>query len=149
MINQELINDIIMLAIWASLLFSCYTDLKYRTISNKIVIIIFILIILNFALGKGYLDYVASAIFLICGLFMFYCRFIGAGDIKLITVLLISIPINSVPFFLVVITFLGLPMAIIAIIYRSFKKNSVTLPYGLAISGSYFLTSITLFEVIL
>nr|WP_296207919.1 prepilin peptidase [Gilliamella sp.] len=136
-----------MLAIWICLLFSCYTDLKSRTISNKIVIIIFVLIMLNFIFGKGQLNYGASAIFLICGLCLFYCRLVGAGDIKLIAVLLISIPTDRVLFFLVVITFCGLPMAIIAIIYKHLKKieSGITLPYGLAISGSYFLTSITLF----
>ncbi|MFQ1016412.1 prepilin peptidase [Gilliamella sp. BG7] len=147
MISQELVNDIIMLAIWICLLFSCYTDLRSRTISNKIVIIIFVLIMLNFIFGKGQLNYGASAIFLICGLFLFYCRLVGAGDIKLIVVLLISLPTDRVLSFLIVITFCGLPMAIIAIIYKYLKKieSGITLPYGLAISGSYFLTSITLF----
>lgn len=150
MISQELINDIIILAIWLCLLVSCYTDLKSRTISNKLVVIIFILAILNFLFGQGQLNYGASAIFLICGLLMFYCRLVGAGDIKLITALLITIPVNNVLFFLVVITFFGLPLAIFAIIYKRFKKTEggITLPYGLAISASYFLTSITLLKVI-
>ncbi|SCB80792.1 prepilin peptidase [Gilliamella intestini] len=151
MINQGLINDIIILAIWLCLLVSCYTDWKYRIISNKIVIIIFILAILNFLFGQGQLNYGASAIFLICGLLMFYCRLAGAGDIKLITALLITIPVSSVLFFLVVITFFGLPLAIFVIIYKRLKKpeGGITLPYGIAISASYFLTSITLFKVIL
>ncbi|WP_176700229.1 A24 family peptidase [Gilliamella sp. App4-10] len=143
MISQELINDIIILVIWGCLLVTCYTDITRRTISNYIVGIIFILIILNFIFGRGQLNYSASGIFLICGLFMFYCRLVGAGDIKLITVLLISIPSNCVLFFLVTITLIGLPIAIVAIIYKYIKKpaGGVTLPYGLAISGSYFLTS--------
>lgn len=151
MVSQELINDIIILAIWLCLLVSCYTDWKYRTISNKIVIIIFILAVLNFLFGQGELNYGASAIFLICGLLMFYCRLAGAGDIKLITALLITIPVSSVLFFLVVITFFGLPLAIFVIIYKRLKKSEggITLPYGIAISASYFLTSITLFKVIL
>ncbi|OCG22615.1 hypothetical protein A9G22_05630 [Gilliamella sp. App2-1] len=136
-------NDIIILVIWGCLLVTCYTDITRRTISNYIVGIIFILIILNFIFGRGQLNYSASGIFLICGLFMFYCRLVGAGDIKLITVLLISIPSNCVLFFLVTITLIGLPIAIVAIIYKYIKKpaGGVTLPYGLAISGSYFLTS--------
>ncbi|OCG12197.1 hypothetical protein A9G24_08720 [Gilliamella sp. App6-5] len=151
MISQELINDIIILVIWGCLLVSCYTDLTRRTISNYIVGIIFILTILNFIFGDGQLNYSASGIFLVCGLFMFYCRLVGAGDIKLITVLLISIPSGSVLSFLMIITLFGLPMAIIAIIYKHLKKpeGGVTLPYGIAISGSYFLiSSITLFKVI-
>ncbi|NUF48522.1 A24 family peptidase [Gilliamella sp. ESL0250] len=152
MISHGLINDIILLLIWGCLLVSCYTDLTRRTISNYIVGIIFILTILNFIFGDGQLNYSASGIFLICGFFMFYCRFVGAGDIKLITVLLISIPSgSSVLSFLMIITLFGLPLAIIAIIYKHLKKpeGGVTLPYGIAISASYFLiSSITLFKVI-
>ena len=151
MINQELINDAIILTIWLCLLISCYTDIKYRIISNYIVIVIFALAILNYAFGLGALNYSASGIFLVCGLLMFYCRLVGAGDIKLITVLLITIPAGNVMFFLAVTTFLGLPLAIFAIIYNWLKKveGGITLPYGVAITGSYILTSLILFKVLI
>lgn len=151
MINQELINDAIILTIWLCLLISCYTDIKYRIISNYIVIVIFALAILNYAFGLGALNYSASGIFLVCGLLMFYCRLVGAGDIKLITVLLITIPACNVMFFLAVTTFLGLPLAIFAIIYKWLKKveGGITLPYGVAITGSYILTSLILFKVLI
>ena len=151
MINQELMNDFIILAIWACLLVSCYTDIKYRIISNYIVIIVFVLAILNYVFGLGALNYSASGIFLVCGLLMFYCRLAGAGDIKLITVLLITIPSNSVLFFLLAIAIFGLPIAIIAILYKWLKKikDGITLPYGVAIAGGYFFTSITFFEALL
>ena len=145
MINQELMNDFIILAIWACLLVSCYTDIKYRIISNYIVIIVFVLAILNYVFGLGALNYSASGIFLVCGLLMFYCRLAGAGDIKLITVLLITIPSNSVLFFLLAIAIFGLPISIIAILYKWLKKikDGITLPYGVAITGGYILTSLT------
>ncbi|MBI0030866.1 prepilin peptidase [Gilliamella sp. B14384G15] len=151
MINQELINDAIILTIWLCLLISCYTDIKYRIISNYIVIVIFALAILNYAFGLGALNYSASGIFLVCGLLMFYCRLVGAGDIKLITVLLITIPAGNVMFFLAVTTFLGLPLAIFAIIYKWLKKveGGITLPYGVAITGSYIITSLILFKVLI
>ena len=68
MINQELMNDFIILAIWACLLVSCYTDIKYRIISNYIVIIVFVLAILTSVVGLGALNSSASGIFLVCGL---------------------------------------------------------------------------------
>ena len=151
MINQELINNSIILTIWLCLLISCYTDIRYRIISNYIVIVIFVLAILNYAFGLGALNYSASGIFLVCGLLMFYCRLAGAGDIKLITVLLITIPSNSVLFFLLAIAIFGLPISIIAILYKWLKKikDGITLPYGVAIAGGYFFTSITFFEALL
>ena len=151
MINQDFINDAIILTIWLCLLISCYTDIKYRIISNYIVIIIFALAILNYAFGQGALNYSASGIFLVCGLLMFYCRLVGAGDIKIITALLITIPADSVIFFFAVTTFLGLPLAIFAIIYKWLKKveGGITLPYGVAITGSYILTSLILFKVLI
>ena len=151
MINQYVINDAVILTIWLCLLISCYTDIKYRIISNYIVIIIFALAILNYAFSQGALNYSASGIFLVCGLLMFYCRLVGAGDIKLITVLLITIPVGSVMFFFAATTFLGLPLAIIAIIYKWLKKveGGITLPYGVAITGGYILTSLTFFRVLI
>ena len=151
MINQGLINDTTILTIWLFLLISCYTDIKYRIISNYIVIIIFILAILNYAFGLGALNFSASGIFLVCGLLMFYCRFAGAGDIKLITVLLITISAGNVMFFFAVTTFLGLPLAIIAIMYKWLKKveGGITLPYGVAITGGYIITSLTFFKVLI
>lgn len=151
MIDNRLINDIIILTVWGCLLISCYTDLRYRIISNYIVITIFLLTILNAVLGQGQLNYLASGIFLVLGLLLFYCRLIGAGDIKLITVLLISIPPNSVLFFLIMITLIGLPLAIIVLMYKLFSqsKATITLPYGIAISGSYIMTSITLLTTLM
>ena len=151
MINQDIINDAIILTIWLCLLISCYTDIKYRIISNYIVIIIFALAILNYAFSQGALNYSASGIFLVCGLLMFYCRLVGAGDIKIITALLITIPADSVIFFFAVTTFLGLPLAIFAIIYKWLKKikGGITLPYGVAITGGYILTSLTFFRVMI
>ena len=148
MVNLELINNIIILSIWVCLLVSCYTDIKYRIISNYIVIIVFVLAILNYVFGLGALNYSASGIFLVCGLLMFYCRLAGAGDIKLITVLLITIPSNSVLFFLLAIAIFGLPISIIAILYKWLKKikDGITLPYGVAITGGYILTSLTFFK---
>ncbi|MCX8649067.1 prepilin peptidase [Gilliamella sp. B2776] len=151
MINQELFNDTIILTVWLCLLISCYTDIKYRIISNYIVIVIFALAMLNYAFGLGALNYGASGIFLVCGLLMFYCQIAGAGDIKLITVLLITVPTSSIMFFLAVTTFLGLPLVIIAIIYKWLKKieGGITLPYGVAITGGYILTSLTFFKVLI
>ena len=151
MINQGLINDATILTIWLFLLISCYTDIKYRIISNCIVIIIFVLAILNYVFGLGALNFSASGIFLVCGLLMFYCRFAGAGDIKLITVLLITISAGNVMFFFAVTTFLGLPLAIIAIMYKWLKKveGGITLPYGVAITGGYIVTSLTFFKVLI
>lgn len=151
MINQGLVNDTFILTIWLFLLISCYTDIKYRIISNYIVIIIFALAILNYAFGQGALNYSASGIFLVCGLLMFYCRLVGAGDIKIITALLITIPSDSVIFFFAVTTFLGLPLAIFAIIYKWLKKvkGGITLPYGVAITGGYIVTSLTFFRVLI
>lgn len=151
MINQGLVNDTIILTIWLFLLISCYTDIRYRIISNYIVIIIFALAILNYAFGQGALNYSASGIFLVCGLLMFYCRLVGAGDIKIITALLITIPSDSVIFFFAVTTFLGLPLAIFAIIYKWLKKvkGGITLPYGVAITGGYIVTSLTFFRVLI
>ncbi|RKS87854.1 prepilin peptidase CpaA [Orbus hercynius] len=145
MIDKNLFNNIIILAIWLLLCLCCYTDIRYRIISNYVVITVFILVVLNHLFGLGVFNYIVASVFLFFGIIIFYCRLIGAGDIKLITVLLFSIPSPYVVFFLIMITIAGLPLALIAILYKVITQKKVTLPYGLAISASYILTSMTMF----
>lgn len=144
-IQNPLVNNIIILIVWFLLLVSSYTDLRYRIISNRIVIAIFVLAVCNYLFGSGIINYLAAIIFLILGLIFFYCRLIGAGDVKLIAVLLLTVPANYVYFYLIMITLVGFPLAICALIYKAFTKKTVTLPYGIAISGGYFFTSFMMF----
>lgn len=132
-----LLNNICLFLIWMILIVVCYTDIRFRIIHNSIVITIFIIILANFLIGSGELNYIAALIFFVIGLLIFCFNIMGAGDIKLIIVLLLSLPTKEIWDFFTLMTFLGLPLAIIALIRKIITKSTVTIPYGVAISLSY------------
>lgn len=132
-----LLNNICLFLIWMILIVVCYTDIRFRIIHNSIVIAVFIIILTNFLIGSGELNYIAALIFFVIGLLIFCFNIMGAGDIKLISVLLLSLPTEQIWDFFILMTLLGLPLAIFALIRKTITKSTVTIPYGVAISLSY------------
>ncbi len=132
-----LLNNICLFLIWMILIVVCYTDIRFRIIHNSIVIAVFIIILANFLIGSGELNYIAALIFFVIGLLIFCFNIMGAGDIKLISVLLLSLPTEQIWDFFILMTLLGLPLAIFALIIKTITKSTVTIPYGVAISLSY------------
>lgn len=126
---------------WLVLIVISYTDIRYRTISNQFILVTMGLMLLNALWGTNQFNYIAAIIFLLIGIVIFYLNIIGAGDIKLISVLILSIPINKVIDFLTLIALCGIPLILLVIIYKFvFKKKCITLPYGVAISLAYMLS---------
>lgn len=123
------------------LLIVCYSDVRYRIISNRLVIILFLIILIDYFLGDGQLSLINALICLIIGMILFYIGLVGAGDIKLISVLLLSLPSYLVMDFVTLMALFGIPLALIAIVQKRVRKTKATIPYGVAISLSYILIS--------
>lgn len=132
-----ILDNFVLWFIWLMLIVVCYTDIRYRIIANSIVIALFIIIVLNYLIGNGHLNFISALIFFVIGLFIFCFNIMGAGDIKLISVLLLSLPNEKILDFFLIMTTIGLPLAIIALIRKMITKSNVTIPYGVAISLSY------------
>ncbi|ACX82160.1 A24 family peptidase [Aggregatibacter actinomycetemcomitans] len=110
------------------------TDIRSRLISNRVVLFL-LLVIIPFSLLKYQTIFVIPALCtLIIGFLLFSLRFIGAGDIKLASVLMLAVPSDEVFSFFFFTTFAGLGLIIIGWLFfrKSIKENG--LPYGVAIS---------------
>lgn len=133
---------IILLLIWSVLLWLCYTDICHRIIANRDILILLGLVVAWYLFGNGVINYMLAGLFLIIGLAIFYLRLAGAGDIKLITVLLLSLPTQEGGQFLVMMALCGLPLALFILLKKVItKKAKITLPYGVAISMGYLIVS--------
>lgn len=123
-----------------------WVDVKSRIISNNIVMVLLILVIPFGYLLNGELYIVPALISLFIGFLLFLFNVIGAGDIKLITVLMLTIPPEQILSFFVFTSFFGLLLIIIGWLFfkTSIKRNG--LPYGVAISLG-FLTNLALFNL--
>lgn len=123
-----------------------WTDITSRVISNNIILVLLFLVIPFGYLLNGELYITPALISLFIGFLLFLFNVIGAGDIKLITVLMLAIPPEQILSLFVFTSFFGLLLIIIGWLFfkTSIKRNG--LPYGVAISLG-FLTNLALFNL--
>ncbi|TCP94652.1 prepilin peptidase CpaA [Cricetibacter osteomyelitidis] len=121
-----------------------YTDIRKRIISNNIVFLLFLIIMPLSWYKYNQIFIFSSLIFLAIGFLIFTAGVMGAGDIKLISVLMLSLPSEQLMPFFFFTTFSGLLLIIVGWFFfkESIKTNG--LPYGVAISCG-FLTNWFLF----
>lgn len=122
-----------------------YTDIKYRIISNKIVLVLLFIVLPLSWIKYEEIFIVPALISFIIGFILFNLRTIGAGDVKLISVLMLTIPQEQIMSFFFFTACSGLILIIIGWIFfrQSILKNH--LPYGVAISLG-FLMNLLLFS---
>ncbi|HDR1345803.1 TPA: prepilin peptidase [Pasteurella multocida] len=111
-----------------------WTDLTKRIISNNTVLCLLAVIIPFSFIHHSQIFFLPALLFLFLGFLLFTLGIIGAGDIKLITVLMLSIPTEQLISFFFLTSCSGLLLIIIGWLFfrESIKKRG--LPYGIAIS---------------
>ncbi len=139
-------NEVVVLILYSIIILLLmrlsWTDIRERIISNKIV-----LYLLFFILPLSWLRYeqifiIPSIIALIIGFIIFSLKAIGAGDVKLITVLLLSLPGDQILSFFLFTTLYGLLLIIIGWLFFKESIKNHGLPYGVAISLGFLTNSI-------
>ncbi|WP_157665863.1 A24 family peptidase [Tatumella citrea] len=123
------------------LLSVCYTDISSRKIKNNTVMLVALLSLIIAVTINGNVNILWPLMTLIVGMLLVIANVIGAGDIKLIAALSLSIPADQMVNFLFLVTLSGIPLILIVIFLRLLHKGSrkMTLPYGVAISCGYLL----------
>ncbi|HDR1794058.1 TPA: prepilin peptidase, partial [Pasteurella multocida] len=111
-----------------------WTDLTKRVISNNTVLLLLAVIIPFSFIHHSQIFFLPALLFLFLGFLLFTLGVIGAGDIKLIAVLMLSIPTEQLISFFFLTSCSGLLLIIIGWLFfkESIKKRG--LPYGIAIS---------------
>ena len=119
------------------------TDIRSRVISNQVVLLLFFTIIPLSLLKYQTIFVIPALCALAIGFLIFSLGAMGAGDIKLISVLMLTIPHNEIIYFFFFTAFFGLLLIIIGWLFfrKSIKENG--LPYGVAISLG-FMTNLAL-----
>ncbi|WP_369685582.1 A24 family peptidase [Tatumella ptyseos] len=118
-----------------------YTDIRFRIIENKCVLIILLINVFKFFIGNEEIYLYSSFLIFSVGLVCILTNCVGAGDIKLLTVLGMVFPPREIPDFIFLVTVSGLPLILIVFLLHRFSKGkfSKTLPYGVAIISGYLL----------
>ncbi|PAF45756.1 prepilin peptidase [Helicobacter sp. 11S02629-2] len=126
-------------------IFSCvlayiaYTDIRFRRIGNIEVLLCLALVLAGYLIFGLKLNYIACIISFAIGLLLYRFSIIGAGDVKLLSVLILLVKNDSISGFLLLMSLLGALLAIIIIIFNC-RKSGV--PYGVAIAISFFVVLI-------
>ncbi|WP_427834261.1 A24 family peptidase [Actinobacillus pleuropneumoniae] len=127
------------------LLVVCWTDLRYRLISNRVIMALLLVIIPFSYLTYGTLSWLPAVFCLVIGFVLFLLNVIGAGDVKLLAVLMLAVPSSFAIFFLFLTACSGLLIIIIGWLFYRQTIREKGLPYGIAISTG-FLTTLLLFN---
>lgn len=137
----EIAYHLLQLIVFALLFYSCITDILYRQITNRCVSVIFIFSMILTMLS-GHINILVPFIVLIVGFLLTIMGMIGAGDVKLIVVLVLSIPQKSLSDLFFFICCIGAPVSIIAFVFFNLclKRKYKTVPFGIAISIGYIIT---------
>lgn len=128
-------------AIFLILLYCCATDILYREIRNGSVLLVLMCVALLVGFTHDF-NVIIPTFILIIGFFLTLIGVIGAGDIKLLFALCISVPSDLIGIFFFAMCCFGAPMSILVLIISKFifriKVNTV--PFGVAISIGYIIT---------
>lgn len=124
------------------ILMLCYvsfTDMKRREIDHIPLAIILILSIFIGLLVTHNINIIVPIAILVIGIILSCFNLIGGGDVKLLVALTIGLTNDMVLNLFILMSFAGVPVAIIAYIIHKVKKKSGSceVPYGLAISFGY------------
>lgn len=123
------------------------SDIRKRIISNNIVLLLLVAILPLAYMLHQQIFIMPALITLIVGFLLFVLNIIGAGDIKLLTVLMLATPMEQAFSLLFFTALSGLVLIIIGWLFfhQSIRRNG--LPYGVAISSG-FLINLLLFQII-
>jgi prepilin peptidase CpaA len=114
-------------------------DIHSRRITN---ISVFSLLLLQCALLIESDVFLASGLVVfLTGLFLFWQRWVGAGDIKYASVLAVALPVSQVPLALMLTGLVGGLVSLCYLLlnywFPNRKQRQAGIPYGLAISAGF------------
>ncbi|SUC09621.1 Flp pilus assembly protein, protease CpaA [Pasteurella canis] len=123
-----------------------WTDIRSRIISNKIVFILLVVVLPLAWLKHGEINIIPALLVLVIGFILFSFRIIGAGDIKLISVLMLALPNEQIIYFFFFTAFSGLILIIVGLLFFRNSIRKQGLPYGVAIASG-FIINLLLFSI--
>lgn len=122
----------------------CFSDIRYRRISNGYILVLGLLAIILAILTELDVSVLSGVVVTLLSSILLR-RWFGFGDIKLVMALSFALPWSQWLVAIWLTSILGGLLALIYLIKRRLVTNreSVTLPYGVAICGGFYVTIFT------
>jgi prepilin peptidase CpaA len=133
------IDVLLEIFISVSLIYACYTDIRWRRISNKYSLVILLLSLVLGCYRETGVSVLIPALILLTGFAFSLMGLVGAGDIKLVSALAVALSPQEAASFLTFIGLAGIPLTLIVFLHYRFlmPQKKATIPYGVAISLGY------------
>ena len=123
-----------------------YTDIRYRIIRNTTTFFIAFILLTGGVFSSSGFYWTSALSILAGGFFLSLVNIMGAGDIKLMAALSLSLNAEETLAFLFSTALAGLPLIMLVLLVNCVssrfaeKKTSKTLPYGVAVVSGYLAT---------
>ena len=124
------------------LAFISWQDIILRVISNSNLIVLLFLVVPYQVMQFKHPNIVAALAIIVAFFPLFICNVIGGGDIKFMSVLSLSQSGQQLIDFFFVTAFLGGAIGVFGLVFFRKSTRLRGIPYGVAISLSYFITNI-------
>lgn len=128
---------IVAVLFWVSL-----ADLRLRTITNNSVAFLLCIVIPFAFFTYGEIFFFPAFIALLTGFLLFLAKIVGAGDVKLLSVLMLAVPSGMVMPFLFFVALIGGGLAVFGLLFFRRSISQQGLPYGIAIAGGFILQQV-------
>ncbi|WP_227731349.1 A24 family peptidase [Yersinia proxima] len=122
------------------LLLICYSDIRHRVISNKWIITVTINTLTLSLITYSTASIAIPLLALLIGYIIFHLKLIGGGDVKLITVLLITLNTEQSINFILYTAIMGGVVMIVGILINRTDIQQRGVPYAVAISGGFLIS---------
>lgn len=128
-----------MLSISGVLVYICYTDIRWRRITNNMSILVLLLSIISGFFSPAGLSITIPLVMLTIGFVLSAFGIVGAGDVKLMCALSVGLSTTDIGDFLLLTGLSGIPLTLVTFLYYRFfmRQCTITIPYGVALSSGY------------
>ncbi|MCB5310857.1 A24 family peptidase [Yersinia massiliensis] len=137
---MDILNILLIIILVIQLLVICYSDICFRTISNRLIITIAMTTLLLSFTQHNTVSIVIPLIALLTGYTLFHFKLIGAGDVKLITVLLLALTTEQSLNFILYTAIMGGVVMMIGMLINRADIQRRGVPYAVAISIGFLLS---------
>lgn len=135
------IEWVLVICVSVVLFFVCYTDVRWRKITNCTSLLILILSLFLAFFRFGSISLTLPLILFFVGFLFSMMGVMGAGDVKLVCALSVGLSTTDIGDFLLLTGMFGIPLSLLTLLYyRTFSvRKVITVPYGVAICCGYWM----------
>ncbi|CNI60100.1 putative tight adherance operon protein [Yersinia massiliensis] len=137
---MDILNISLIVILVLQLLVICYSDILFRIISNRLIITIAMTTLLLSFTQHNTVSIVIPLLALLTGYTLFHFKLIGAGDVKLITVLLLALTTEQSLNFILYTAIMGGVVMMIGMLINRADIQRRGVPYAVAISIGFLLS---------